>query len=73
MTQTNKLIVGGIVVLVAFYLYDRNRKMKAKEDLKAGAEISSVPDYSAIEVGTGGIKSGSINQIVKNANQLKPI
>ena len=51
MTEKNKLIVGGVVVvLVAYYLYDRNKKMKAKQDLVAGAEVSSAP------VGTGGIK-----------------
>lgn len=39
MTQKNKLIVGGVaLVLVAYYLYDRNKKMKAKEELVAGAE-----------------------------------
>ena len=51
MTEKNKLIVGGVVVvLVAYYLYDRNKKMKAKQDLVAGAEVSPAP------VGTGGIK-----------------
>ena len=51
MTEKNKLIVGGVVVvLVAYYLYDRNKKMKAKQDLVAGAEVSSAP------VGTGVIK-----------------
>jgi len=38
MTQRNKLIVGALVVLGAYYLYDRNKKMKAVSDLKAGAE-----------------------------------
>jgi hypothetical protein len=38
MTQRNKLIVGVVVVLGAYYLYDRNKKMKAVSDLKAGAE-----------------------------------
>lgn len=40
MTQKNKLIVGGvIVVLIAYYLYDRNKKMKAVADLKNGADV----------------------------------
>lgn len=39
MTQKNKLIVGAVVVLGAYYLYDRNKKMKAVSDLKAGAEV----------------------------------
>jgi hypothetical protein len=38
MTQRNKLIVGAVVILGAYYLYDRNKKMKAVSDLKAGAE-----------------------------------
>ena len=38
MTKQNKLIVGAVVVLGAYYLYDRNKKMKAVSDLKAGAE-----------------------------------
>jgi hypothetical protein len=38
MTKTNKLIVGAVVVLGAFYLYDRNRKMKAVAQAKADAE-----------------------------------
>ena len=42
MTQKNKLIVGGvIVVLIAYYLYDRNKKMKAVADLKNGADVKS--------------------------------
>jgi hypothetical protein len=38
MTQRNKLIVGAVVVLGAYYLYDRNKKMKALAEVKAGAE-----------------------------------
>jgi hypothetical protein len=38
MTQRTKLIVGAVVVLGAYYLYDRNKKMKVVSDLKAGAE-----------------------------------
>jgi hypothetical protein len=41
MTNQNKLIVGAVVVLGAYYLYDRNKKMKAVADLKAGAEIKA--------------------------------
>ena len=37
MTKRNKLIVGGVVVLGALYLYDRNRKMKAVAEAKAKA------------------------------------
>lgn len=38
MTKRNKLIVGAVVVLGALYLYDRNRKLRAVEELKAKAE-----------------------------------
>ncbi len=41
MTKQNKLIVGAVVVLGVYYLYDRNKKMKAVSDLKAGAEVKS--------------------------------
>jgi len=41
MTKQNKLIVGAVVVLGAYYLYDRNKKMKAVADLKAGAEVKA--------------------------------
>ena len=37
MTNKNKLIVGAVVVLGAFYLYDRSKKMKALAELKAKA------------------------------------
>ena len=35
MTQRNKLIVGAVVVLGAYYLYDRNKKMQEVARLKA--------------------------------------
>jgi hypothetical protein len=60
MTQKNKLIVGGVVVvLVAYYLYDRNKKMKTKADLKAGAE--SVKEWTpeseiGADIKLGGVK-----------------
>jgi len=39
MTKKNKLIVGAVVVvLVAYYLYDRNRKMQEVAKMKAGVE-----------------------------------
>ena len=38
MTNRNKLIVGAVVLVVAYYLYDRSRKMKAVADAKAGAD-----------------------------------
>jgi hypothetical protein len=39
MTQKNKLIVGAVVVVLgALYLYDRSKKMKALEELKAKAQ-----------------------------------
>jgi hypothetical protein len=38
MTQRNKLIVGAVVVLVGYYLYDRSRKMRVVAELKAQEE-----------------------------------
>lgn len=38
MTNTNKLIIGAVVVLGAFYLYDRNKKMKAAEQAEVDAK-----------------------------------
>jgi hypothetical protein len=65
MTKQNKLIVGAVVVLVVYYLYDRNKKMKTVSDLKAGAEIKS--DVTEVPVGTGGIKPAPMS-IVKSQN-----
>ena len=60
MTQRNKLIVGAVVVLGAYYLYDRNKKMKALAEAKAGAEVSTI--------NTGGVKPAFPTKpvIVKN-------
>jgi len=50
MTQRTKLIVGAVVVLGAYYLYDRNKKMKAVSDLKAGAEApATTPALATIQ------------------------
>jgi hypothetical protein len=44
MTSKTKKIVGVVVVLgVLYYLYDRNKKMKAKEELVAGADVTPAP------------------------------
>jgi len=58
MTKQNKLIVGAVVVLGAYYLYDRNKKMKAVSDLKAGAETKV--EVAEVPVVTGGFKGGVI-------------
>ena len=44
MKSKNKLIVYGAVGLLAYYLYDRNRKMKLVSDLKAGANTDFVQE-----------------------------
>jgi hypothetical protein len=54
MTKRNKLIVGAVVVLGAYYLYDRNKKMKTVSELKNGADVQS--DVTEVPVATGGIK-----------------
>lgn len=38
MTKTNKLIVGGVVLVALLFLYDRNKKMKEVAMMKAQAE-----------------------------------
>ena len=40
-TNTNKLIIGAVVVLAAFYLYDRNKKMKAAAEAEAQAQAEA--------------------------------
>jgi hypothetical protein len=44
MTKRNKLILGVAVVLVAYYLYDRNKKMKAVSEMKtlANEEVEEI-------------------------------
>jgi hypothetical protein len=55
MTNQTKKIVGVVVVLgVLYYLYDRNKKMKAKEELVSGADVK--PEPSQVPEGTGGTK-----------------
>ena len=46
MIQKNKLLVVGIVALLAYYLYDRNRKMRLVADLKDGANTDFVQEVS---------------------------
>lgn len=43
MTQRTKLIVGAVVLLGAYYLYDRNKKMNTVSDLKEGADLPPPP------------------------------
>lgn len=63
MTKQNKLIVGAVVVLGAYYLYDRNKKMNAVSDLKAGADVTEVEVAEATikPVVTGGVKPSKID------------
>ena len=39
MTKTNKLIVAGVVVLGAYYLYSKNKAKSEVADLKEGADL----------------------------------
>lgn len=70
MTQKNKLIVGAVVVLGALYLYDRSRKMKAKQDLVAGAEVSPAPEVQA-PVLTGGIRPTKAQLMADSQKELE--
>jgi hypothetical protein len=62
MTNQNKLIVGAVVVLGAYYLYDRSKKMKAVSDLKAGAEVppTTIKPMTSVPLEATEVKSGSI-------------
>ena len=46
MENKNKLIVVGVVALLAYYLYDRSRKMRLVSDLKNGAETDFVKEVA---------------------------
>ena len=60
MTKRNKLIVGAVVILGALYLYDRNKKMKAVAELKAGAEkMTEQPAPSVL----GGFKPNLVKNL----------
>jgi hypothetical protein len=48
-TNTNKLIIGAVVVLAAFYLYDRNKKMKAAAEAEAQAKAEEVSRLQKVE------------------------
>lgn len=66
MTQRTKVIVGVVVVLGAYYLYDRNKKMKAKDDLVAGADVSPEPE-------TGGVKPSTIVKTTASVDAQKDL
>jgi hypothetical protein len=58
MTKKNKLIVGAVVVvLVAYYLYDKNKKMQEVEKMKAGAEVKPEAKPDAVATNTSRAKS----------------
>jgi hypothetical protein len=43
MTKKNKLIVGAVVLLGAYYLYNKNKVKNEVEDLKEGADYPAPP------------------------------
>ena len=70
MTKQNKLIVGAVVVLGAYYLYDRSKKMKAVADLKAGAEVpATIQPMTSIPLEATEVKSESI-QVAQGGNKF---
>mgnify|MGYP000544216283 CR=1 FL=1 len=71
MTKQKKLIVGAVVVVLAYYLYDRNKKMKAVSELKAGADVQ--PEVTEVPVGTGGIKSAPLSIVKSEKVELKEL
>jgi len=73
MTNQTKKIVGVVVVLgVLYYFYDRNKKMKAKEELKAGAEVNPAPEV-AVPEGTGGTKPTPIVKTISSVDAQKEL
>ena len=61
MTNQNKLIVGAVVVLGAYYLYDRNKKMKVVADLKMGAsEPATIQPMTSVPLIATEIKGSTI-------------
>lgn len=64
MTNQNKLIIGGVALLLVFYLYDRSKKMKAKAELKAEAEKMAMQKTIAKnQFKASGNKSNSISNL----------
>jgi len=47
MTKRNKVIVGVVAVLVAYYIYDRYAKKREVAKLKSGADVKPLEDHTA--------------------------
>lgn len=62
MTKQNKLIVGAVVVLGAYYLYHNYKVKNEVTDLKAGADVTSSP---AVDNTVGGTPLTSENGEIK--------
>jgi hypothetical protein len=60
MTNRNKLIVGAVVLVGAYYLYDRSRKTKAVEELKAQAEQPEKMSTPIVRTDTGSMRGAPI-------------
>jgi hypothetical protein len=70
MTNQNKLIVGAVVVLGAYYLYDRNKKMKVVADLKMGAsEPATIQPMTSVPLEATEIK-GSTIELAEGGNKF---
>ena len=64
MTNQNKLIVGAVVVLGAYYLYDRSKKMKVVADLKMGAsEPATIEPMTSVPLEATEIKGIKVRLI----------
>lgn len=59
MTKTNKLIVGGVVLVALLFLYDRNEKMKKMAILKAQAQADELAENQRV---TNAIKKAQFNR-----------
>jgi len=60
MTKTNKLIVAGVVVLGAYYLYSKNKTKSEISDLKEGADTPVTTEVAEVPKIATEVKATSI-------------
>ena len=76
MTQKNKLIVGAVVVLGAYYLYTKNKAKSEVADLKDGADApattlapSTIRPMTSIPLVATELRADSI-QVAEGGNKF---
>jgi hypothetical protein len=72
MTQKNKLIIGAVVLLGAYYLYNKNKVKNELEDLKEGADYPAPPPPLAVTNMENKLKSrGEIKEFKGDVLKLR--